>query len=140
MRWLRLFGQVFRFFKWKDYSVSRRGCGNVKIGFIDFHIPSAFFVARYTAAASGGRWKNAWSGVCAPHAGVRASGVIDLEVAADLAFGLGLLLAKDTGAPSIPKSGWGVHRTPCPAQPGSYRERYIKLILFGSMSGLNLEE
>jgi hypothetical protein len=37
MRWLRLFGQVFRSFKWKDCSASRRrGCGNVKIGFIDF--------------------------------------------------------------------------------------------------------
>jgi hypothetical protein len=31
-----LFGQVFRVFKWKDYSVSGRGGGNVKIGFIDF--------------------------------------------------------------------------------------------------------
>jgi len=37
VRWLRLFGQVFRSFKWKDCSASRRrGCGNVKIGFIDF--------------------------------------------------------------------------------------------------------
>jgi hypothetical protein len=37
MRWLRLFGQVFRVFKWKHCSASRRrGCGNVKIGFIDF--------------------------------------------------------------------------------------------------------
>jgi hypothetical protein len=36
LRWLRLFGQVFRSFKWKDYSASRRGCGKVKIGFIDF--------------------------------------------------------------------------------------------------------
>ena len=36
LRWSRLFGQVFRVFKWKDYSVSGRGGGNVKIGFIDF--------------------------------------------------------------------------------------------------------
>ena len=36
LRWLRLFGQVFRVFKWKNCSASRRGCGNVKIGFIDF--------------------------------------------------------------------------------------------------------
>jgi hypothetical protein len=37
VRWPRWFGQVFRVFKWKDYSVSRRrGGGNVKIGFIDF--------------------------------------------------------------------------------------------------------
>jgi hypothetical protein len=37
LRWLRLFGQVFRSFKWKDCSASRRrGGGNVKIGFIDF--------------------------------------------------------------------------------------------------------
>jgi hypothetical protein len=26
----------FSVFKWKDCSASRRGCGNVKIGFIDF--------------------------------------------------------------------------------------------------------
>jgi hypothetical protein len=31
-----LFGQVFRVLKWKDYSVSSSGGGNVKIGFIDF--------------------------------------------------------------------------------------------------------
>jgi hypothetical protein len=31
-----LFGQVFRVLKWQNYSVSRRGGGNVKIGFIDF--------------------------------------------------------------------------------------------------------
>src|ERR1700724_2426326 len=36
LRWLRLFGQVIRVFKWKNCSASRRGCGNVKIGFIDF--------------------------------------------------------------------------------------------------------
>ena len=29
LRWLRLYGQVFRFFKWKDYSVSRRGGGSI---------------------------------------------------------------------------------------------------------------
>jgi hypothetical protein len=75
MRWLRLFGQIFRFFKWKDYPVSRRGAGNVKIGFIDFRglvgraenssivfrrfhetgISIACFVARQAARASGGR-------------------------------------------------------------------------------------
>jgi hypothetical protein len=37
VRWRRLFGQVIRVFKWKNCSAScRRGCGNVKIGFIDF--------------------------------------------------------------------------------------------------------
>jgi hypothetical protein len=36
MRWSRLFGQVFRVLKWKNCSASRRGGGNVKIGFIDF--------------------------------------------------------------------------------------------------------
>jgi hypothetical protein len=37
LRWLRLFGRFFRVLKWKDCSASRRrGCGNVKIGFIDF--------------------------------------------------------------------------------------------------------
>jgi hypothetical protein len=36
LRWRRLFGQVFRFLSGKDCSASRRGCGNVKIGFIDF--------------------------------------------------------------------------------------------------------
>ena len=46
VRWLRLFGQVFRFFKWKNCSSRRRGCGNVKIGFIDFHISTACFIAR----------------------------------------------------------------------------------------------
>ena len=35
--WLRLFGQSFSVFMWKDCSGSRsRGGGNVKIGFIDF--------------------------------------------------------------------------------------------------------
>lgn len=37
MPWLRLYGQSFSVFKWKDCSASRsRGGGNVKIGFIDF--------------------------------------------------------------------------------------------------------
>jgi hypothetical protein len=36
VRWSRLFGQVFRVLKWKNCSASRRGGGNVKIGFIDF--------------------------------------------------------------------------------------------------------
>jgi hypothetical protein len=36
MRWIRLSGQVFRFLSGKDCSASRRGCGNVKIGLIDF--------------------------------------------------------------------------------------------------------
>ena len=36
VRWSRLFGQFFRVLKWKSHSVSGRGGGNVKIGFIDF--------------------------------------------------------------------------------------------------------
>jgi len=51
MRWLRLFGQVFRVFKWKNCSARRRGGGNVKIGFIDFQglvgrAENGFFVFR----------------------------------------------------------------------------------------------
>ena len=87
VRWLRLFGQVFRGFKWENCSANRRrGCGNVKIGFIDFQglvgraenssivfrafhetgISTACFIARQAAKASGGRWKYTWSGVRAP--------------------------------------------------------------------------
>jgi hypothetical protein len=77
VRWSRLFGQVFRVFKWKDYSVSGRGGGNVKIGFIDFQglwegretvvsfsglsikpaFPRPACVARYAASCSCGRLK-----------------------------------------------------------------------------------
>jgi hypothetical protein len=51
VRWLRLFGQVFRVFKWKNCSARRRGGGNVKIGFIDFQglvgrAENGFFVFR----------------------------------------------------------------------------------------------
>jgi hypothetical protein len=51
LRWLRLFGQVFRVFKWKNCSARRRGGGNVKIGFIDFQglvgrAENGFFVFR----------------------------------------------------------------------------------------------
>ena len=87
VRWLRLFGQVFRVLGEKDYSVSRRrGGGNVKIGFIDFqglwegretvlsfsalstdrHFHGLLCSACYAARASGGRWKYTWSGVSAP--------------------------------------------------------------------------
>jgi hypothetical protein len=87
LQWLRLLGQSFSVFKWKDYSASRRrGGGNVKIGFIDFQglvgragngcivfrafhktgISTACFFACQAAKASGGRWKYTWSGVCAP--------------------------------------------------------------------------
>jgi len=38
VRWPRLFGQVFRVLKWQNYSVSRRGGGNVKIGFMIFKV------------------------------------------------------------------------------------------------------
>ena len=99
MSWLRLFGQVFRVFEWKDYSVSgSRSGGNVKTGIIDiqglwearktvvsssapsidrhFHgRPSA----RYAASISGERWKYTWSGMIScrnrSENGVRSSAV-----------------------------------------------------------------